>query len=161
MERKTMNAVANGAMSYEGKRKDGYGGIWAPWAPGAIGAMVLGFVVFWPVGLAVLSYNVWGTWWSSESRENWSHRGKRFGGGRGPGKKWGKHHGSGNSAFDAYKTETLKRLEEEEKAFREFIEELRAAKDREEFDRFMSNRSGVVNEQTQNDQNQGSTPNQF
>jgi len=152
-----MNAVANGAMAYEGNSKSGYEGIWAPWAPGAIGAMVLGFVVFWPVGLAVLSYNLWGTWWSSDGK-GWSGRGKRkCGSGRGPGKKWGRHSTSGNSAFDAYKTETIKRLEEEEKAFRGYIEELRAAKDRDEFDRFMNSRSGVVNnEQTQNT---GETPN--
>ena len=62
-----MNAVANGAMASGAGEKSGYSGIWAPWAPGAIGAMVLGFVVFWPVGLVVLSYNLWGAWWSSET----------------------------------------------------------------------------------------------
>ena len=138
-----MNAVANGAMYNESNGKNGYGGIWAPWAPGSIGAMVLGFVVFWPVGLAVLSYNVWGTWWSSDNNSGWSGRGKRSGGRKGPHKKWGKHT-SGNSAFDAYKTETLKRLEEEEASFKTFIDELRQAKDREEFDRFMKDRTSVV-----------------
>ena len=56
--------------------------------------------------------------------------------------------GSGNAAFDAYKREQLKRLDEErrrledeQKAFRDFVERLRRAKDQDEFDRFMANRN--------------------
>ncbi len=131
-----MNAVANGAMASGAGSKSGFGGIWAPWAPGAIGAMVLGFVVFWPVGLAILSYNLWGTWWSSEEGRSRSS-GKRWGG---PRKPWSRATSSGNSAFDAYRDETIKRLEQEEKDFRSYIEELRAAKDRDEFDRFINSR---------------------
>jgi hypothetical protein len=48
---------------------------------------------------------------------------------------------TGNAAFDAYRDETLKRLEEERDAFLSFLEELRAAKDRAEFDQFMARRS--------------------
>ena len=48
---------------------------------------------------------------------------------------------TGNTAFDAYREETLKRLEEERDAFVSFLEQLRAAKDRAEFDQFMANRS--------------------
>jgi len=29
------------------------------WTPVSIGLMVLGFVIFWPLGLAVLAYNIW------------------------------------------------------------------------------------------------------
>lgn len=29
------------------------------WTPLSVGAMVLGFVVFWPLGLAALAYNIW------------------------------------------------------------------------------------------------------
>ena len=47
---------------------------------------------------------------------------------------------TGNTAFDAYREETLKRLEEERDAFVSFLEELRSAKDRAEFDQFMSSR---------------------
>lgn len=132
-----MNAVANGAMASGAGEKSGYSGIWAPWAPGAIGAMVLGFVVFWPVGLAVLSYNLWGTWWSSESSGRWKSSGKR---GCGKRTSWGRSSRSGNTAFDAYKAETIKRLEQEERDFATYIDELRAAKDRDEFDRFMNSR---------------------
>ena len=48
---------------------------------------------------------------------------------------------TGNVAFDKYRDETLRRLEDEQKAFTEFLEQLRAAKDQAEFDDFMSNRS--------------------
>lgn len=47
---------------------------------------------------------------------------------------------SGNAAFDEYRAETLKRLEEEEKEFRDFLDRLRKAKDKAEFDQFMSER---------------------
>jgi hypothetical protein len=48
--------------------------------------------------------------------------------------------GSGNAAFDEYREETLRRLEEEQKEFRDFLERLRVAKDRAEFDAFMNQR---------------------
>ena len=47
---------------------------------------------------------------------------------------------SGNSAFDDYRTETLKRLEDEQREFKEFLARLRFAKDRTEFDQFMAER---------------------
>ena len=45
---------------------------------------------------------------------------------------------SGNAAFDEYKAETLRRLEEEQKEFRSFLDRLRMSKDRAEFDQFMA-----------------------
>ena len=98
--------------------------------PAWIGLMVAGFVVFWPIGLAILGYMMWsgrmgcfkrsrGQWWKSESRASGS---------------------SGNAAFDDYKAETLRRLEEEQQEFQEFLEQLRRAKDKAEFDQFMSQR---------------------
>ena len=45
---------------------------------------------------------------------------------------------SGNRAFDEYRTETLQRLEEEQVEFKNFLERLRHAKDKEEFDQFMA-----------------------
>jgi len=47
---------------------------------------------------------------------------------------------SGNRAFDEYRAETLRRLEEKHHAFREYLERLRMAKDRAEFDQFMAER---------------------
>ncbi len=53
---------------------------------------------------------------------------------------------SGNTAFDAYKTETLRRLEEEQEAFEAFLQRLRDAKDKSEFDEFMNDRARKTEE---------------
>lgn len=56
---------------------------------------------------------------------------------------------SGNSAFDAYKSETLRRLEEEQGNFEAFLQRLRESKDKAEFDDFMDDRAkraGEANE---------------
>ena len=47
---------------------------------------------------------------------------------------------SGNRAFDEYRAETLRRLEEEQREFMEFLDRLRHAKDKAEFDQFMAER---------------------
>ena len=47
---------------------------------------------------------------------------------------------SGNRAFDEYRQETLRRLEEEQREFQEFLVRLRMAKDKAEFDQFMAER---------------------
>ena len=47
---------------------------------------------------------------------------------------------SGNRAFDEYRAETLRRLEEEQREFMEFLNRLRHAKDKAEFDQFMAER---------------------
>lgn len=48
---------------------------------------------------------------------------------------------TGNNAFDAYKADTLRRLEEEQDQFEAFLERLRDAKDKAEFDQFMDERT--------------------
>ena len=53
---------------------------------------------------------------------------------------WNYAPSSGNRAFDEYRTETLRRLEEEQREFREFLDRLRFAKDKTEFDQFMAER---------------------
>ena len=100
--------------------------------PAWIGLMVLAFIVFWPLGLAVLGYLIW-----SGRMGCWKRGAGRW---HGMEKRW-RHHGryeSGNSAFDEYRAETLKRLEEEEQEFRDFLDRLRQAKDKAEFDQFMA-----------------------
>ena len=63
---------------------------------------------------------------------------ERFGShGFGP---WGGPRSSGNHAFDEYRTETLRRLEDEQREFRDFLDRLRFAKDKQEFDQFMADR---------------------
>ena len=53
-------------------------------------------------------------------------------------RRWGGS--SGNVAFDEYREETLRKLDEEQREFRDFLDRLRAAKDRAEFDQFMTER---------------------
>jgi hypothetical protein len=53
---------------------------------------------------------------------------------------WGYQRASGNRAFDDYRAETLRRLEDEQREFRDFLERLRQAKDKAEFDQFMAER---------------------
>ncbi len=95
-----------------------------------IAAMVLGFILFWPLGLALLFYMIWSKRMASPfscgGRER--RRAHRF-------------QPSGNSAFDAYKQETLRRLEDEQEAFQAFLNRLREARDKTEFDQFMEERA--------------------
>ena len=106
-----------------------------------IAAMVLGFVFFWPVGLALLAYMIWSNRMFSPScrrrsgQPDWHAR-----------RDWARSARSamtpsGNRAFDAYKADTLQRLEREQKEFEDFLERLREAKDKAEFDQFMDERA--------------------
>ena len=110
-------------------------------------AMILGFVFVWPVGLALLGYMIWSKRMFNRScgesrdyaRGPWGQNSAGYGG------KCGAHHmsfrSSGNSAFDTYKEETLRRLAEEQEAFQAFLQRLREAKDKTEFDAFMDDRA--------------------
>ncbi|HUI95267.1 MAG TPA: DUF2852 domain-containing protein [Xanthobacteraceae bacterium] len=53
---------------------------------------------------------------------------------------WRESPPSGSAAFDEYRAETLRRLAEEQRAFGEFLAQLRMAKDMAEFDQFMAAR---------------------
>jgi hypothetical protein len=118
--------------------------------------MVLAFVVFWPLGLAILLTKAWqrnlgvdGDVFSFAGERAGAVRDAIFGSdstGGGPAAFW---RSSGNSAFDDWRESKLKRLEEErrkladaERAFAEHIAELRRARDREEFESFMRARRG-------------------
>ena len=99
--------------------------------PAWIAAMILGFIFFWPVGLAILFYAIW----SKRMMSCKKHRKHGM----------GRFKSTGNHAFDSYRDETLKRLEEEQSAFEGFLDRLRQAKDKAEFDQFMTEqRAGVV-----------------
>ena len=133
------------------EKLDDYGkGAW-------IGFMVLGFIVFWPLGLGILAYLIWSgrmSCWTHGDSDRWqrrmdrmqskmermqaraarwcsSHGSRPAGGGAGP---------TGNRAFDEYREDTLRRLEEEQREFFDFLERLRHAKDKAEFDQFMAER---------------------
>lgn len=136
----------------------------ASWRPLEIAAMVLGFMVFWPTGLAILGFKIWQRQTGYQGsmatavRQGWSYAESRcgafsqtFGGqwrSEGAGfRGFGGFGGTGNSAFDDWRKAELARLEEEhrkleaaEREFADFLRNLRQAKDREEFDRFMRER---------------------
>lgn len=102
-----------------------------------IATMVLGFVVFWPVGLALVGYMTYANKWSKSM-----FKGKFSASRRDHGlSRHGAWRSSGNSAFDAYKADTLRRLEDEQGAFESFLQRLRDAKDKQEFDSFMEDRA--------------------
>ena len=110
------------------------------WRPAELIALVVGFLAFPPLGLAVLA------WKYFKEKNGGVSPWPRRGGFRG----WEMARSSGNSAFDAHRRATLERLEEErrklveeERAFDAFLTELKQAKDREEFDRFMATRGMV------------------
>lgn len=123
------------------------------WGPLTILLMVLGFMLWWPLGLVVLGYIAWGEYFggSAEKAQRYMERGRSFARNcRGPHARWNQGgFSSGNAAFDDYREEQLRRLEEERRrldeeihAFHEYMANLRKAKDREEFDRFMRDRNG-------------------
>jgi hypothetical protein len=132
--------------------------------PAWIALMVLGFCFWWPLGLATLAFiygsgrmSCWnhhhgmGRWQRKVDRmqEKMDRLREKMGGGN----WWGNPPSSGNHAFDEYRMETLRRLEEEQNDFRDFLERLRHAKDKAEFDQFMAelrNRPPVPPEQPAN-----------
>lgn len=93
-----------------------------------IATMVLAFVFFWPVGLAILFYMIWSNRMGCSSRKYRNYARKAH------------FANTGNSAFDSYREETLKRLEDEQTAFQGFMQRLREAKDKAEFEQFMKDR---------------------
>ncbi|SHG67534.1 Protein of unknown function [Cognatiyoonia sediminum] len=50
---------------------------------------------------------------------------------------------SGNASFDAYRSDVIERLEAEQVNFEAFLERLRDAKDKTEFDQFMDDRAAM------------------
>lgn len=118
------------------------------WTPVTIAMMIIGFMIKWPLGLAVLAYIIWGdrlemfkddvnrvtdkvadTFKSATSkRETYTAR-------------------SGNGAFDEWREVELARLDEERKKLDETMAEfdryqsdLRRARDKDEFDEFLKSR---------------------
>ena len=110
--------------------------------PAWIALMVIGFIVFWPIGLAILAYIIWsGRMGGCGKRHRGEWRGQRFNEKFG---KWmgpsGPQYSTGNRAFDEYRADTLRRLEDEARDFQGFLDRLRMAKDKQEFDQFMTDR---------------------
>jgi hypothetical protein len=107
--------------------------------PAWIAFMILGFLIWWPLGLATLAFIIGsGRMSSSGSMARWYGAAERM---RAAGTWWQPSpRQSGNRAFDEYRQDTLRRLEEEQQEFQEFLTRLRMAKDKAEFDQFMAER---------------------
>ncbi|MCC0805678.1 DUF2852 domain-containing protein [Methylobacterium sp. W2] len=137
----------------------------SPWATGKacrsgpfprrsfeIGAVVVAFIYWWPLAAAYIAWKVAGYPALSELRgmigrgADWQAgmRKSRFA----QAFEAADLRGTGNLAFDDYRRSELDRLDaqrkalqEESKAFAAFVEELKRAKDREQFDAFMAKRN--------------------
>ncbi|HEX3575471.1 MAG TPA: DUF2852 domain-containing protein [Rhodopila sp.] len=116
--------------------------------PAAIAFTVLGFIFWWPVGLALLIYLIGSGRMGCFGRRRRAMY-QQYGQDAGPWANWKAWacgpsdrpaSTSGNRAFDEYKAETLRRMEEEQKDFGAFLDRLRFAKDKSEFDQFMAER---------------------
>ena len=116
------------------------------WTPATIALMIISFMVFWPLGLAMLAYILWGDRLDEFKSEvnratdrfscNWGRNGRHAHVAR-----------TGNVAFDDWREAELTRLEEERRKldemrseFDDYLRELRRAKDQSEFDEFMAAR---------------------
>jgi len=153
----TTQSIPNMETGY-GRRRCG-----ARWRPVELIAMVLGFILFWPVGLAILGVKIWQKRsghegdmvgfvqqkWQETSMGNWGMCGRN----RDSAQRWSAGNfgmgmrSTGNSAFDEWRAAELDRLEEErrkladaEREFADHMDNLRRARDREEFERFMNAR---------------------
>lgn len=142
----------------------------SPWSCGAshrsgpfpkrsleIGAIVVAFIYWWPVAAAYVAWKIAGYPAFSQMKEFANSGSFNFAGGEGRSRFArafaaakgcsGTSATSGNWAFEEYRRAELERLEarrralqEESRAFTDFVEELKRAKDREQFDAFMAKR---------------------
>lgn len=112
---------------------------------GWITVVVAGFWLAWPIGLALLAFLA-GSGRLREMRHAAPGTWFNLGAGNTTDKRWNapwsrpQASSSGNKAFDEYRDETLRRLEDEEREFQAFLDRLRKARDKSEFDAFMADR---------------------
>ena len=124
--------------------------------PAWIALIVLGFMVWWPLGLGALAFTI-GSGRMGCGQHHWQNKMERMQNKmdwmrtRMGGNPWSFYApSSGNRAFDDYRAETLRRLEDEQREFRDFLARLRAAKDKTEFDQFMAERRNRPDGSTSN-----------
>jgi hypothetical protein len=118
------------------------------WTPVTIAMMIFGFMIFWPLGLAMIAYIVWGDRldaFKADMNRATDKAGTVFSRSNFATSR------TGNVAFDDWREAELKRLHEERlrldgmrAEFDEYARELRRAKDQKEFDTFMSHRTETV-----------------
>ncbi len=155
------NSAWGQGPAWQNQAQSGQPPVWNPpfWhpdgmsRPAGIAFMVLGFALWWPVGLAFLFFMIASgrmgcrrRRWSQDMNQNpaaagnWSAPWSNFSCNWGPKAGSGKPASSGNHAFDDYRADTLRRMEEEQAEFSGFLDRLRMAKDKAEFDQFMAER---------------------
>lgn len=130
----TASALMPTLMALPGQLRDwldGYG------RKGWIVAAVASLIFAWPLGLALVFYITLTRRWKENAMFGLSCRSRQTAG-----------RSTGNAAFDAYKEDTLKRLEDEQQAFEGFLKRLRDAKDKQEFDAFMQDRAERLTRET-------------
>lgn len=124
------------------------------WTPATVVLMVLGFMVFWPLGLAMLAYILFGERFKAFKRDANETADSMFAKCRSGGFRGRSHSTTGNVAFDDWRRAELDRIEAERRKLDEmraefdgYMRELRRAKDQEEFDRFMRDRDNAKRDQ--------------
>ena len=128
------------------------------WTPVTIAMMVVGFMIAWPLGLAVIAYIIWGDRLEAfksdvnvaTDRASGFFQNAKGGFNMGNG-NFAMGGGTGNVAFDEWRDAELKRIEAERAKLAEarhefdgYLRELRRAKDEEEFRSFMAERDKQV-----------------
>jgi hypothetical protein len=137
------DAWRSGGQRFDGGRgwANDYFEMWSISRPLLIAATITGFIIWWPVGLALLFVAIWnkrvGRFMFGRDRGTQGFDGCA---GRKDGAGMRGSRPSGNQAFDEYRADTLRRLEEEQGEFAQFLDRLRFAKDKAEFDQFMAER---------------------
>ena len=118
------------------------------WTPATIALMVLGFVVLWPLGLAMLAYILFGDRLRGFKRDVNDAADGMFCGFRRGSRRYRRNFGTDNVVFEDWRRAELDRLEQKRRKLDEmradfdaYVRELRRAKDQEEFDRFMRERN--------------------
>ena len=159
-ERPTVNTSSSSASPWSGGHACRSGPF--PRRSLEIGAIVVGFIYWWPLAVAYVAWKIAGYPALSQMREfaqtgSWSFAGNaqsRFAQAFEAAKDRGMNRsgfrgGTGNWAFEEYRRAEIEKLEarrralqEESRAFAEFVEELKRAKDREQFDAFMAKSRG-------------------
>ena len=107
--------------------------------PAWIALTVVSFLIWWPLGLVVLGFLA-GSGRLARFTGCGARRWQQHMQGNPGGWRKARSAPSGNRAFDEYRAETLRRLENEQREFKEFLDRLRHAKDKAEFDQFMAER---------------------
>ena len=110
-----------------------------------IAGIIAGFIFAWPLALAYLVWRLLGYPVPKEAKAYFDCTFTRLS--ENPFRSASRYRPTGNFAFDEYRHGEIerlererRRLEDEAQAFAEFVEDVKRAKDRQEFDAFMAKR---------------------